>query len=301
MDILWWQIVLLSLYAGVQIIDEIQFNIFSQPVFAGLISGIILGDVTTGLIIGGSMQLTILGVGTFGGASRIDANSGTVLAVAFSIAIGMNPQQALSTLAVPVASLMIQTDILARMTNTFFQHRVDSKIEKMDYKGVERNFLFGIIPWSLSRLIPVALALVFGGSVVKTVVHYLNTDLKWLGDGLTVAGAILPAVGFAILLRYLPIKKHFPYFILGFIITALLVTIFDTTNTIGDSVAGLDKKLKFTSTNLQMLAVALIGFALAAIEYKRTANTRQVSTDQGITTKQNNGQDDEGEIDDDEL
>jgi PTS system mannose-specific IIC component len=301
MDILWWQIVLLALYAGVQILDEIQFNIFSQPVFAGLISGIIMGDVTTGLIIGGSMQLTILGVGTFGGASRIDANSGTVLAVAFSIAIGMNPQQALSTLAVPVASLMIQTDILARMTNTFFQHRLDSKIEKMDYKGIERNFLYGIIPWSFSRMIPVTLALVFGGSVVKAVVHYLNTDLKWLGDGLTVAGAILPAVGFAILLRYLPIKKHFPYFILGFIITALLVTIFDTTNIIGDSVAGLDKKLEFTSTNLQMLAVALIGFALAAIEYKRTANTRQVATNQGLTDNQNNAQDDEGEIDDDEL
>ncbi|MCY1602717.1 PTS sugar transporter subunit IIC [Staphylococcus pettenkoferi] len=73
MEILWWQILLLSLYAGYQILDEIQFNTLNQPVFAGL-------------IIGGSMQLVILGVGTFGGASKIDANSGTVLAVAFSVA-----------------------------------------------------------------------------------------------------------------------------------------------------------------------------------------------------------------------
>ncbi|PXA01753.1 PTS fructose transporter subunit IIC, partial [Staphylococcus pseudintermedius] len=110
MDILWWQVLLLTLYAGYQILDDLQFNIFGHPVFAGIISGLIMGDVTTGLIIGGGMQLTILGVGTFGGASRIDANSGTVLAVAFSVALGMNPQQALATLAVPVASLMIQTD-----------------------------------------------------------------------------------------------------------------------------------------------------------------------------------------------
>lgn len=48
--------------------------------------------------------------------------------------------------------------------------------------------------------------IVFGGGVVKNIVNYLNGDLKWLGDGLTVAGAVLPAVGFAILLRYLPLK-----------------------------------------------------------------------------------------------
>lgn len=50
------------------------------------------------------------------------------------------------------------------------------------------------------------LALAFGGGLVEQVVAVLNGDLKWLGDGLSVAGAVLPAVGFAILLRYLPVK-----------------------------------------------------------------------------------------------
>lgn len=265
MEIMWWQILLLTIYAGYQILDDLQFNIFGHPVFAGIVSGLIMGDITTGLIIGGGMQLTILGVGTFGGASRIDANSGTVLAVAFSVALGMNPQQALATLAVPVASLMIQTDILARFTNTFFAHRIDAKIEQMDYKGIERNFLYGAIPWALSRAIPVCLALVFGGGVVKSIVNYLNGDLKWLGDGLTVAGALLPAVGFAILLRYLPLKKHYPYFIFGFIITAIMVTLFDGMSGLGTAVAGLDKKFDMTFSSLPMLAIAAIGFAFAAL------------------------------------
>ena len=60
-------------------------------------------------------------------------------------------------------------------------------------------------------MLPVFLALAFGGDLVENVVAILNGDLKWLGDGLSVAGAVLPAVGFAILLRYLPVKKHFPY------------------------------------------------------------------------------------------
>lgn len=296
---MWWQILLLTLYAGYQILDDLQFNIFGHPVFAGIISGLIMGDITTGLIIGGGMQLTILGVGTFGGASRIDANSGTVLAVAFSVALGMNPQQALATLAVPVASLMIQTDILARFTNTFFAHRIDAKIEQMDYKGIERNFLYGAIPWALSRAIPVFLALVFGGSVVRRIVDYLNGDLKWLGDGLTVAGAVLPAVGFAILLRYLPLKKHYPYFILGFIITAIMVTLFDGLSGLGTAVSGLDKQFDMSFSSLPMLAIAAIGFAFAGLEYKRTSTPKAAET--SASNSHNTADDDEGEIDDDEL
>ena len=295
MDILWWQVIFLTIYAGYQILDELQFNTFNQPVFAGLIAGLIMGDMKTGLIIGGGMQLVVLGVGTFGGASKIDANSGTIIAVAFSVALDMNTQQALSTLAIPVASLMIQMDVLARMTNTFFAHRIDTHIENMNYKAIERNFLFGIIPWSLSRMIPVALALAFGAHVVRPVVNYLNTDLKWLGDGLTTAGAVLPAVGFAILLRYLPVKKHFPYFILGFIITAIFSTVFTSVNSVGNAVSGMSKKFDFTESSLPMLAVALIGFSLAAIDYKR--NTEKPSPTQNSAS----ADDEEGEIDDDEL
>lgn len=79
----------------------------------------------------------------------------------------------------------------------------------MDYKGIERNFLLGILPWFLSRALPVFLALAFGGGMVEKIVAVLNGNLKWLGDGLSVAGAVLPAVGFAILLRYLPVKNTY--------------------------------------------------------------------------------------------
>ena len=269
MNILWWQILLLTLYAGYQILDELQiYSSLSAPVFAGLFAGLVMGDIKAGLIIGGSMQLTVLGVGTFGGASKIDANSGTILATAFSVSLGMNPEQAIAAIAVPVASLMIQLDILARFANTYFAHRIDKMVEDMNYKGIERNFLMGALPWSLSRMIPVFLALAFGGGLVQKVVSVLNGDLKWLGDGLSVAGAVLPAVGFAILLRYLPVKKHFPYLILGFTVTALLGTIFTNMQLLGTSVASVVKDFSGVFNALPMLAVALIGFALAAISYK---------------------------------
>lgn len=305
MKILWWQILLLSLYSGYQIIDELQiYSSMSAPVFAGLFTGLVMGDIKTGLVIGASLQLMVLGVGTFGGSSRIDANSGTILATAFSISLGMDPEQAIATIAVPVASLMIQLDILARFANTYFAHRIDHEIDKMNYKGIERNFLFGILPWALSRAIPIFLALTFGGGVVNKVVSVLNGDLKWLGDGLTVAGAVLPAVGFAILLRYLPVRKHFPYLILGFTLTALLTTVFDNITTLGNGLSEVAKKFSGTFNALPMLAIALVGFALAAISYKNSQTYSGGGSGGGQASNSSNNSDsdnDEGEIEDDEI
>lgn len=45
MEIMWWQILLLTIYAGYQILDDLQFNIFGHPVFAGIVSGLIMGTL----------------------------------------------------------------------------------------------------------------------------------------------------------------------------------------------------------------------------------------------------------------
>lgn len=294
MNIAWWQIIILTLYAGWQILDELGlYTSIAQPVWAGLISGLVMGDIVTGLFIGGSMQLTVLGVGTFGGSSRIDANSGTILATVFTIGLGMEPEQAIALIAVPVAGLMIQMDILGRLCNTFFAHRIDKKVENMDYKGIERNFLLGAVPWFLSRALPVFLALAFGSGVVEEIVGFLSGDLKWLGDGLSVAGAVLPAVGFAILLRYLPVIKHLPYLILGFVVTALLTTVFSGIQLLGTGVSGVVEDFAGKFNPLPMLAIALIGFAFAIIQYKRDIEKSTVVENKVIT--------EEGEIEDDEI
>lgn len=304
MEIAIWQIILITLYSGYQIWDELHLvTSAGSPLFAGFITGLIMGDMTTGLIIGAGMQLTILGVGTFGGASRIDANSGTIIATVFSIGLGMDPQQAMSTLAVPVASLLVQLDVLARFANTYFQHRIDTAIENHDYKSIERNYLLGNLPWMLSRMIPVFIVLTFGSDVISTAVDFLNTELGWLANGLTLAGAVLPAVGFAILLRYLPVKKHFPYLILGFTITALMTTVFGDISAIGTEVIGLAEGFEATFNSLPLLTIFLIGLSLAYLYYERQKTTSTVNGAQANATQSNkvDTTEVEGEILDDEL
>ncbi len=295
---LWWQILLLTLYSGWCIFDDLgPFTGLQLPVSAGLISGLIMGDATTGLLIGASMQLMVLGIGTPGGASKIDAQSGAILGTAFAVSLHMNPSQALATIAVPVAALLVYTDILGRMANTFFAHKIDHEIEKDNYKAIEGWFLAGIGSWSLSRMIPVFFALTFGSGLVSSMVTVLNGDLKWLGDGLTIAGGALPAVGFAILLRFLPVKKHIAYLLLGFTITTLLSTIFFYIQSIGGAI----KDYAGTPLNgLPMLAIALIGGALAIIDFKRNTDLkRPVANTNTVGASTNDVF--EGEIEDDEY
>ncbi len=278
----WWQILLLTLYSAYQIMDELgPYTSAGSAVFAGLISGLIMGDVTTGLFIGGSMQLMILGVGTFGGASRVDANSGTVMATAFAVGANMDPQAALAAIGVPVAALLVYTDILARFANTFFGHKCDTDVDNMNWKAFNVHYLLGGVSWMLSRALPVCLALCFGQGLVEVIVNALNGPLAWLGQGLTVAGGVLPAVGFAILLRYLPVKKHVAYLILGFVITALFGTAFANIVAVSGSVTGLGAAVTALGADpveiaggfktLSMLTVALIGFALAYLYYQRNS------------------------------
>lgn len=281
--IAWWQILLLTLYAGYQIMDELNwYTCAGSAVFSGMITGLIMGDLQTGLFIGGSMQLTVLGVGTFGGASRIDANSGTLVATAFAVSAGMNPETALAAIGVPVAAILVYTDIAGRFANTLFGHMCDADIEKMNWGAYNVHYLLGAVSWMLSRMIPVFLALAFGQGVVEGITTALNGDWKWLGDGLSVAGGALPAVGFAILLRYLPVKKHVAYLLLGFVVAALFGTAFTSIMNLNANIVAVNGALGKGAVdmvgmfnNMSMLAIAIIGFALSLLYYKN--NQRPVA------------------------
>ena len=298
----WWQILLLTLYSAYQICDELTIvSSAGSPVFAGFITGLIMGKPVTGLFIGGSLQLFVLGVGTFGGASRIDATSGAVLATAFSVAQGIKPELAIATIAVPVATLLTYFDILGRMTTTYFAHRVDAAIERFDYTGIERNYLLGALPWALSRALPVFLALAFGGAFVQAIVDGV-AGVKWLAAGLTLAGRMLPGLGFAILLRYLPVKRNLHYLALGFGLTAMLTVLYSNIQTLGGAVSSivgtLPKDAAITFANnfkgLSMIGVAIFGIFLAVQHFKYSQRT--VVAAPAASTKSESE-----EIEDDEL
>lgn len=243
MSITWWQILLLTALAFWMIIDQITVGILcNYPLLIGLVAGLIMRDIKTGLVVGATLQLMVLGVGTYGGASMPDFMTGAIVGTAYAVMSNKGINFAIG-LAVPVGLLMVQLDVLARFTNTFFLHRVDKLIEKDDEKGVARNIVYGMFPWGFSRAIPVLLMLLVGKETIQTVVNALPA---WLSSGLSAAGGILPVVGIAILLRFLPTKRFIAYLFIGFFLAAYI--------------------------KVPMLGVAIIGVAMAIIYYKQSEN-----------------------------
>lgn len=244
-------VIALILYTVIAVVDQISIQCgLYTPLFAAVITGALLGDLPTGLVVGATLQLMTLGVATYGGATVPDYLSGAIMGTAYAIISGQGAEYGIG-LAIPIGLLLTQMDILGRMTNSFFQHYADRCAEKADYKGVERANLLGLLPWVLSRVIPVALGLIFGEAVVNGVNAIIPA---WFMTGLKTAGAILPAMGMAILMRYLPIKKYYPYFIIGFVLIA------------------------FGGATFTVMAAALIGLALAALHLSRVRERVAVQT-----------------------
>ena len=125
-------------------------------------------------------------------------------------------------------------------------------MESVNIKGIERMNVLGVFCWGLSRAIPVFLCLVLGSELVQNFVAYFP---DWLSAGLKVAGGLLPVVGIAILLKYLPTKKYTAYLLIGFVLAAYL--------------------------SMPMLGVALVGAALALMAYRKSGEKELVKSMEG--------------------
>ncbi len=234
------QIILLSLYAFVAINDQIHSDFgLNRPLLAGCFAGIVMGDLAFGLTVGATLQLMVLGVSNFGGSSIPDFMSAALIGTALGVISGQGEEFGIG-LAVPAGMLLVQIDVLARFANTFFQHQADKYAEEVNLKKIEMMNILGVLMWGLSRAVPVFICLILGSKVVTSFVSYFPV---WLSSGLKVAGGLLPAVGIAILLRYLPTKKYIPYLLMGFVLAAYL--------------------------GVPMLGVAICGLALALLFYRQ--------------------------------
>ena len=240
MQIQIWQIIVLGLLGGIAQWDETNMKLgFRNPAITGLIVGLIMGDVKTGLLVGGTLQLMTLGIGSYGGATIPDYATATIIAGALAISTGQGIDFAIG-IGVPAALLLVQLDVVARMSNVFFQHRAERYAEERKYGKIELMNVLGLSTWMISRFVPIFICLFFGESLVQKL---LEISPDWLMGGLRVAGGVLPALGVALLLKYLPVKAYAPYLIIGFVLVAYL--------------------------NMPMLGVALVGFAVALYNFKK--------------------------------
>jgi PTS system mannose-specific IIC component len=209
---------LLAYYAWYDILGP-NITLAFRPLISGFFTGLIIGDVKTGLLIGGTLELMALGVYTYGGATIPEYSTGAILGTYFGKTNGFDVGL---SLAIPAALLLTQVDVLQRFLNFVFVHRADAYAEAGDSKGFDRMMVyFSHMIWGFSRFIPVFLAVAFGKTAVDAVTTFFNT-YPWIDKGITVVGGLLPALGFAMLLKIMPIQKYAAFLLIGFVLYAYL-------------------------------------------------------------------------------
>ncbi|MBY6278589.1 PTS sugar transporter subunit IIC, partial [Symbiobacterium thermophilum] len=99
------QIILVFIVTFIAAIDQFNFlESLYQPIVTGAVIGAILGDVRTGLIVGGTYQLMTIGNMPIGGAQPPNAVIGGIMAAILAITLGLQPTVAVAT-AIPFSLL----------------------------------------------------------------------------------------------------------------------------------------------------------------------------------------------------
>lgn len=191
-----------------------------EPIILCPLTGLLLGDLGTGLAIGATLQLVFLGNMGIGAATPSDQVLGSVIATAVPILSGQDLAIGVA-LSLPVASFGQALTIFCRTTfNEFFLRKADQSAEKGDDVGITRAHISaGIVYCVLTAFIPAFVAVYAGTPVIESLVAMIPEKVI---SGLTAASKLMPALGFAILYNQMATKKNIVYFILGFAVVAYL-------------------------------------------------------------------------------
>lgn len=194
-------------------------SLLSRPIVTGLFTGIVLGDINTGIIMGATLELAFIGSFSVGASIPPDVVTGGILGTAFAITAGAGTETAL-LLGLPIATLtLIFKNVYLGLLIPIMNNKADSYASEGNYKGVERMHLTAGFGLSLMLALIVGISFSVGSNTIKGLLDMIP---EFVQHGLSVATGIIPALGFAMLARLLINKTVAPYFFLGFIVAAYL-------------------------------------------------------------------------------
>ena len=257
MEISLFQAILLGLCACLSSMPGLGGTTFGnytlgRPLVAGLVVGLILGDIRSGIIIGAAIQVIYIALVTPGGTVSADVRAvsyiGIPLAICAVQSLGLDPStsQAQSMAAALGAAVGTLGTVLFYGTatmNLIWQHIGWKAVEAGEFKKLDLVDMG--LPWIshlICSFIPTVLITMAGADMVDLMKAYMPMDGIAMKTLFTV-GSLLPAVGVAILLKQV-VKKALDFltFLFGFTLAACL--------------------------GLNLIAAAIVGSFFAVINYK---------------------------------
>lgn len=229
-------VVFIAFLAGMEgILDEFQFH---QPLVACTLIGLVTGNLTAGIVLGGTLQMIALGWANIGAAVAPDAALASVASAIILVLGGQGVKGVPSAIAiaVPLAVAGLFLTMIVRTLAVPIVHLMDKAAEEGDFRKIEMLHIGAVCMQGIRIAIPAA-ALLF--IPAQTVQSFLESMPAWLTEGMAIGGGMVVAVGYALVINMMATKEVWPFFILGFVVAAI--------------------------SQLTLIAIGAIGVALALI------------------------------------
>lgn len=259
MTISWIQAVILGIFACLASMpgmggSAIGNYTLGRPLVAGLVCGIILGNVPAGIMVGAAMQVVYIALVTPGGTVSADVRAvsyiGIPLAMLALNSYGLDPASTKGVAMATSFGAMVGTlgTVLFYGTatiNLVWQHIGWRAVEKGEFKKL--YLVDMVLPWIshiLCSFIPALIMCKLGADVVELIKTTLPMDGLAMKTLFTV-GSLLPCVGIAILLKQIVTKAvDFIPFFFGFTLAASMGINLVATTVIAGMFALINYKLK---------------------------------------------------------
>lgn len=198
--------------------DQLGSLYINRPIILGPLVGFVLGDVHTGTVIGATLELFFMGAVSIGAYLPPDVIVGGTLATAFAISMGQGTETAIA-LAMPLALISLAVGNILNILNSFILRIADKSAEKGEVSGIKTaHWLIGMLT-VVRRFLLVFLGFYFGADAMSSVISAIPEQII---SGMDAAAGLLPALGFAMLMRMILNKKLVPFYFLGFVLSAYL-------------------------------------------------------------------------------
>lgn len=237
MAISWFQAALLGLFACLSSMPglggtTIGNYTLGRPLVGGLVCGLILGDIKTGVICGVAMQLVYIALVTPGGTVSADVRAVSYIGIPLAMvaihsqglsadsADAANLAKSMGTLVGTVGTVLFYG---TATMNLVWQHIGWRAVEKGNFKQLYKvDWLYPWVSHIVFSFIPTLIMCKLGATAVTAMKDALPMDGIPMKTLFTV-GALLPCVGIAILLKQIveKVTDFIPFFV-GFTLAASL-------------------------------------------------------------------------------
>lgn len=189
------------------------------PVWVGFLVALAMGQPILGMAAAAYIQLTYLGWITAGGTMPGNLMAAGVFGTALTIISGAEPSLA-PTFAVPFSLLGILINQAYMTLNSFWVHKADKYLDEGNINGVRlMNYLPSGVLSAILYGVPAFILVYFGGDFATQMLASIPDPMI---QALKVVGALMPALGIAMLLSYLGKKKLIGFFFIGYFATIYL-------------------------------------------------------------------------------